>query len=96
VRVRWTTPALRDLDIIGDHIERENSAAVAARIVTAILDHADNLAAFPHVGRAGRIPDTRELVVVDTPFIVPYRVRDDALEILAVFHSARQWPETFD
>ena len=96
MRVRWTTPALRDLDIIGDHIERENSAAVAARIVTAILDHADNLAAFPHVGRAGRIPDTRELVVVDTPFIVPYRVRDDALEILAVFHSARQWPETFD
>jgi toxin ParE1/3/4 len=96
VRVRWTTPALRDLDIIGDNSERENSAAVAERIVTAILDHADNLAAFPHIGRAGRIPDTRELVVVDTPFIVPYRVRDASVEILAVFHSARQWPETFD
>jgi plasmid stabilization system protein ParE len=94
--VRWTTPALRDLEFIGDHSERENSAAVAARIVTAILDHADNLAAFPHIGRPGRIPDTRELVVVDTPFIVPYRVRDAEVEILAVFHGARQWPEKFD
>jgi plasmid stabilization system protein ParE len=44
----------------------------------------------------GRIPDTRELVVVDTPFIVPYRVRDGDVEILAVFHSARQWAEKFD
>jgi addiction module RelE/StbE family toxin len=94
--VRWTTPALRDLESIGDHIARENSAAVAARIVTSILDHADNLATFPHIGRAGRIPDTRELVIVDTPFIMPYRVRDAEVEILAVFHGARQWPEKFD
>jgi len=49
MRVRWTTPALRDLEAIGDYIERDNSAAVAVRIVTAILDHADNLAAFPHI-----------------------------------------------
>jgi plasmid stabilization system protein ParE len=96
VNVRWTSPALRDLEIIGDHIERENSAAVAARIVTAIFDHADNLAKFPDIGRPGRIPGTRELVIVDTPFIVPYRVRDAEVEILAVFHGARLWPEKFD
>jgi toxin ParE1/3/4 len=96
MRVRWTAPALRDLEALGDYIERDNSAAVAARIVTTILDQADNLAEFPHIGRAGRIPDTRELVVVDTPFIVPYRVRDAEVEILAVFHGARQWPEKFD
>ncbi|MGO8737686.1 type II toxin-antitoxin system RelE/ParE family toxin [Rhodoblastus sp.] len=96
MKVRWTTPALRDLEAIGDFIERENSAAVAARIVTAILDQADNLANFPHLGRAGRVPGTRELVVVATPFIAPYRVRDAEVEILAVFHGARQWPEKFD
>ncbi len=96
MKVRWTSPALRDLEIIGEHIGRDNSAAVAARIVTAIFDHADNLAKFPHIGRAGRIPDTRELVIVGTPFIVPYRVRDAEVEILAVFHGARLWPEKFD
>ncbi|MCQ4191704.1 type II toxin-antitoxin system RelE/ParE family toxin [Methylocystis suflitae] len=96
MRVRWTTPALRDLEVIGDHIERDNSAAVAARVVMTILDQADNLAEFPHMGRPGRIPNTRELVVVDTPFIVPYRVRDAEVEILAVVHGARQWPDKFD
>ncbi len=95
MRVRWTTPALRDLESIGSHIEQDNSTAVAARVVSTVFDQVDNLATFPHIGRAGRVPHTRELVVVDTPYIVPYRVRDNEIEILAVFHSARQWPEEF-
>ncbi|MBV1703625.1 MAG: type II toxin-antitoxin system RelE/ParE family toxin [Hyphomicrobiales bacterium] len=96
MKVRWTTPALRDLEAIGDHIGMNDSAAVAARVVTSILDQADNLAAFPHMGRAGRVPGTRELVVVGSPFIVPYRVRDADVEILAAFHGARRRPEQFD
>jgi len=36
---------------------------------------------------------TRELVVTTTPFIVAYRVVEDRVEILAVFHGARIWPE---
>jgi toxin ParE1/3/4 len=96
MKVRWTSPALRDLEAIGDFIKHDNSAAVAARIVTAILDQAGKLAAFPHLGRAGRIPGTRELVVADTPFIAPYRVHDDDVQILAVFHGARKWPEKLD
>ena len=27
------------------------------------------------------------------PYIVPYRVRGEAVEILRVFHAARRWPE---
>ena len=94
MRVRWTRPALRDLEDIGDFIARDNSAA-AARIVAKILDHADTLATHPHLGRAGRVADTRELVVPATPFVVPYRVRGDEVQILAVFHGARRWPEGF-
>jgi plasmid stabilization system protein ParE len=96
MKIRWTAPTLRDLEAIGDYIERESSAAVAARIVTAILDRVDTLAQFPHSGRPGRVPDTRELVVANTPTVVPYRVRNAAAEILAVFHGARRWPEKFD
>jgi addiction module RelE/StbE family toxin len=95
MRVRWTKPALRDLEAIGDYIGRNNPAA-AARIVTAILDQTDALSTFPHLGRTGRIPGTRELVVVDTPFVTPYRVRDADVEILAVFHGSRRWPENLD
>jgi toxin ParE1/3/4 len=95
MRLRWTTPALRDLEAIGEYVERDNSAA-AARVVAAILDQTNDLAKFPHIGRPGRVPDTRELVVADTPFIAPYRVRDAEVEILAVFHGSREWPENFD
>lgn len=95
MKVRWTAPALRDIEAIGDHIARDNPAA-AARVVTRIFDQADLLAAHPHAGRAGRVPGTRELVVSDTPFILPYRIHEEAVEILAVFHGARQWPESFN
>ncbi|MEM1168309.1 MAG: hypothetical protein AAGJ08_04285 [Cyanobacteria bacterium P01_H01_bin.35] len=39
---------------------------------------------YPEMGRLGQVVGTRELVVIGTPFIVPYRVRGDRLEILAV------------
>ena len=95
MKVRWTAPALRDLEYVGDHIAKDNSSA-ASRIVTSIFDQTDVLAEFPHLGRTGRVPDTRELVISKTPYIVPYRVRENEVEILAVFHGAQKWPETLD
>jgi toxin ParE1/3/4 len=95
MKLRWTKPALHDLEALGDYIARSNPAA-AKRTVTAILEQADKLTAHPHVGRPGRVPETRELVVVGTPFIVPYRVRDVEVQVLAVVHSAREWPDAFD
>jgi toxin ParE1/3/4 len=59
------------------------------------LDGVDRLADHPHIGRPGRIEGTRELVVAGTPFVVPYRVRDDCVEVLSVFHGKRKWPDKF-
>jgi toxin ParE1/3/4 len=95
MRLRWTAPALRDLEAIGDYIALDNPAA-AARIVAAIFDQVETLAEHPHIGRAGRVPETRELVVTGTPYVVPYRKRGDELQILAVLHGARRWPESFN
>ncbi len=95
MKLRWTTPALRDLEAIGDAIARDDPGA-AARTVTRVLDRAGLLTEQPHIGRPGRVPGTRELVVTGTPYIVPYRVRDDAVELLAVLHGARRWPEGFE
>ena len=49
----------------------------------------------PELGRPGRVPGTRELVVLHTPYIIPYRVREDVVEILRIFHGARRWPTQF-
>ena len=94
MRVRWTTPALRDIEKIGDDIALDNPVA-SLRVVTRIFDQCDQLGTYPHMGRAGRVPDTRELVVSDTPFVVPFRVREDEIQVLAVLHGARRWPERF-
>jgi toxin ParE1/3/4 len=51
------------------------------------------LAKNPEMGRPGRVPGTRELVVPKTPFIVPYRLVGNTVQILRIFHSARRWPE---
>lgn len=61
-----------------------------------ILDRTDALfAANPALGRPGRVAGTRELVLPKTPYVVAYRIME-AVEILAVMHGAREWPEGFD
>jgi plasmid stabilization system protein ParE len=65
-----------------------NAALVAARILHAV----DLLQTQPEMGRPGRIAGSRELVVPDTPFIIPYRIRNRCLELIAVFHGRRRWP----
>jgi toxin ParE1/3/4 len=82
------------LEAEADYIAEENPAA-PARVVQRILDAVNLLKKNPAMGRPGRVPNTRELVVAGTPYILPYRVRGDALEILRVFHTARKWPKGF-
>jgi len=94
VRVRWLRKALANLNAEAEYIARDNPDA-AVRVVGAITAAVDHLAKHPAMGRAGRVPGTRELVVPNLPYIIPYRVRGEAVEILRVFHAARRWPADF-
>ena len=95
MRVRWTVPALINLDSIQDYIAERNPAA-ASRLVNDILDRTDTLLSDnPEMGRPGRIAGTRELVLPGTSDVVAYRLRE-AVEILAVMHGAREWPDKFE
>ena len=94
MRVRWLKVALANLDAEAEYIAKDNAAA-AGRVVQKILRAVDLLKENPALGRAGRVEGTRELVVAETPYVIPYRVRGDAVEILRVFHAARKWPERF-
>ncbi len=58
-----------------------------------IKERVAELANNPHIGRPGRVPGTRELIISKTPYIVPYQVSGDTLQILRVYHGSRQWPE---
>lgn len=83
--------ALLNLDQEASYIAQDNPKA-AADLVLHLRDSALILGEQPNLGRPGRIPGTRELVVSKLPYILPYRVRNDAVEILRVFHAARKWP----
>ena len=94
MRVRWLKAALANLDDLGEYIAEDNPAA-AGRMVLRILAEAELLKDNPAMGRAGRVAGTRELVVAGAPYILPYRVRGNVVEILRVLHGARRWPEKF-
>lgn len=94
MRVRWLRRALLDLDEVEAHIALDDPQA-AAEVVLRIVRAVSLLKEQPGIGRAGRVPGTRELVVPTTPYIVPYRVKDDAVQILRVYHSSRKWPDQF-
>jgi addiction module RelE/StbE family toxin len=87
VRVRWLRRALRNLEEEADYIARDDPQA-AAQVVERIAASVDLLASQPALGRPGRVPGTRELIVTGSPYIVPYRVRDDIIEILRVIRSS--------
>jgi addiction module RelE/StbE family toxin len=91
-KVSWLGGALADLRGIKDHIGRDNPAA-ARRVVKAIKDGADLLKDHPGIGRPGRLAGTRELVIRHYPFILAYRQTEAALQVLAVVHTSRRWPD---
>lgn len=94
MKVKWLRIALADLDVIFEHIAADNKTA-ARETVEHIWNSAKALAGHPNIGRSGRVAGTRELVIADSSYIVPYRVRSSEVQILRVLHAARKWPEKF-
>ena len=95
MRVRWTTPAREQFVRAFEYIAEENRAA-AVRTADQIWESTLLLARHSMAGREGRVPDTRELIISGTPFVVAYRIEKNEVRILAVLHAAREWPEEFE
>ena len=86
--IRWRTSAVNDLMRIRDYITEFNPNA-AQNVVERVLRSVDRLEIFAESGRPGSAPPTREIVVPGLPYIVVYTVADADVEIIAVFHAAR-------
>jgi toxin ParE1/3/4 len=92
MRIGWLPEAVHDLVEIRCYIAEAHPAA-AAQVAKRILDTVAYLSEHPGIGRAGRLPSTRELVIPGLPYIVPYRVKGGEIEILGVLHAAQEWPK---
>ncbi len=90
------TPPLRaHLIEIGDYIEKGNREA-AKRVIQTIRKTVDLLRDHPDMGHPGHIEGTRELVIPRIPYYAAYRVTESAVEVFAVIHTARMWPEKME
>jgi len=90
LKLRWTRPALADLVEAQNYIARDNPAAAEA-VAQRVWDAAKRLCDNPEIGRQGHVQGTREWPVNQTPYLIVYRVKDDAVEILRVWHGRRNW-----
>jgi toxin ParE1/3/4 len=92
MQIIWLEQALADFEEAAAYLEERNPRAAHAFVqrINAALRH---LRTYPTAGRPGRVRNTRELVVGQTRYIIPYRVRQKRIELLAVIHDAREWPE---
>ena len=95
MRVKWLAEAGQDLiDNPRTYIAREHPETTQG-IAQRILDTITYLRDYRGIGRTGRIAGTRELVSPGLPYIVPYRIKGNVIEILGVLHGAREWHGEF-
>ena len=92
MRLRLLAEAARDLRNIFDFIEQDNPETardVARRLMKSIQLLAQN----PSVGRPSKTKAIREWSVPDLPYVVPYRVRRDSVDVLRIYHTRRNRPQ---
>ena len=91
----WSPEAINDLAALRIYIEQDDPIA-AQRVALHIIHSIETLLPNnPELGRPGRVPGTRELVIPKMPFIVPHRLVGNTIQILRIFHGARPWPDAF-
>ena len=95
MNILWSPEAIDDLNSLRDHIAEDNPAEARGVVLHIMHNIEQSLPDNPQMGRPGRVPGTRELVIAKTLFIVPYRLQRNVVQILRVYHGARRWPETF-
>ena len=93
MKIAWSPEAIEDLASLRTYIAEDNPAA-ARQVVMHIVQNVEQLLPDnPNIGRAGRVPGSREFVIPRTPYIVPYRFQRNTIQILRVYHGARRWPD---
>ena len=95
MKILWSPEAIGDLASLRAYIAEDDPAAARGVVLHIIHNVELLLPNNPQMGRPGRVPGTRELVIPKTPFVVPYRLQRNVIQILRVYHGTHRWPENF-
>ena len=93
MNVHWTNNAIEQLANIYEYIA-SNSPTYAKQMVDRITRRSSQIADQPYSGRMVpeyQAEDIRELI--ENPYRIIYRVKQDQIDVLAVIHGARLLPD---
>ena len=92
MRVQWPHTAIAHLLAVSAPLARD-APLYAQRTVDRLTRRSEQLATFPQAGRmapAYGAPDIRE--VIERPYRITYRIREDHIDVLGVVHRAQMSP----
>jgi addiction module RelE/StbE family toxin len=88
MRIRWTPAAAADLEEISNFL-KDRHPNYWRPTITKLYEGIRALKDWPNRGRPGREEGTRELLFPPMPYVAVYRIREQTLEVLRVYHTAR-------
>lgn len=93
MKVNWTAAArvqLRDIKAFVAH----SSPQYATKTIDRLTRRSRQIARFPRSGRI--VPEANNVnirEVIEGPYRMIYHILEDEIDIIAVVHGARQWPD---
>jgi toxin ParE1/3/4 len=94
MKIRLTKAAIKDLREAQAYIALDKPAA-AKQVVVRIQRAVELIATRPEIGRPSEDSTTREWSVPGLPYMIPCRLVGDVVEIIRIWHTSRERPETW-
>lgn len=91
MRIRRTPGAAADLEHISNYL-KERHPQYRQTTVRKLYESICSLKDSPHRGRIGREDGTRELLFPPLPYIAVYRLNEQSIEVLRIYHAAQDRP----
>ena len=91
MRIRWTPVAAEDLQDIGKYL-KDYQPHYRQPTMRKLYETIRSLKESPHRGRPGREEGTREILFPPMPYVAVYRVREQSIEVLRIYHTAQNRP----
>ena len=91
MRIRWTPAAAADLQDISNYL-KEHHPHYRQPTMQKLYDTIRDLKDWPNRGRPGREEGTREILFQPLPYVAVYRVTEQTIEVLRIYHGAQARP----
>ena len=89
MRIRWTPAAAADLQHIADYLNQHHPH-YRQPTLRKLYETIRSLKDSPFRGRPGSQQGTREIVFPPLPYVAVYRIQQQVIEVLRIYHGAQE------